>query len=502
MNKTNKQLCTAACFLLLAGAGMWLLNSFSPELAKDAGRGPAPLSTTAPIDDRDVDTLVLPVPKAWKGDFNAMRKRRLIRVLVPYSQTFYSVDLGLQRGISFELSQALGTWLDKHQPMADSSLRWQVLLIPVRRDQLLPKLRDGVGDIAAGGLTITQARSQQVDFAAPFAEHVNEVIVTSAAVKGLNSLDDLAGRTVTVRASSSYFEHLRALNDDFRKRGLKPIKIDSADENLEVEDLLQMLNAGLLDITVVDEYIAKAWLPEYSKVSVLGQLVLHAGGDFAWAIRKSSPELKALLGDFVNHHKLGTLFGNDLNNTFLKDNSQLINPTTAAQMRKFNSLVALFKKHAQTYDFDYLMLMAQGYQESQLDQNARSANGAVGVMQLLPSTAADAKVAIEGVASSADKNIEAGSKYLRVLVDTYLNDAAITPTNQMLLAFAAYNAGPTNMRKFRSLAKQSGLDENVWFGNVEYAAARIVGRETVDYVGNIYKYYIAYKLTDLQQRQP
>nr|WP_246707966.1 transglycosylase SLT domain-containing protein [Ensifer oleiphilus] len=138
--------------------------------------------------------------------------------------------------------------------------------------------------------------------------------------------------------------------------------------------------------------------------------------------------------------------------------------------------------------------MAQGYQESQLDQSRRSPRGAVGVMQLLPSTAADKSVGIKGIDKDQDRNVEAGSKYLRHLVDVYINDPQITPRDQLLFAFAAYNAGPGNLRKFRAKAKDMGLDPDLWFGNVENAAAEIVGRETVQYVSNIYKYYVAYGL--------
>ncbi|MHC2148173.1 transglycosylase SLT domain-containing protein [Pseudomonas sp. 210_17 TE3656] len=165
-------------------------------------------------------------------------------------------------------------------------------------------------------------------------------------------------------------------------------------------------------------------------------------------------------------------------------------------MKKFKELVVIFEKHADKYGFDHLMLMAQGFQESQLDQAARSHRGAVGVMQLLPTTAADPTVGIEGIDKSADRNIEAGTKYMRLLADKYLNDPALSPTDKTLMTFAAYNAGPGNLRKFRALAQKSGLNQNIWFENVEYATAQIVGRETVDYVGNIYKYYVAYKLVE------
>ena len=147
------------------------------------------------------------------------------------------------------------------------------------------------------------------------------------------------------------------------------------------------------------------------------------------------------------------------------------------------------------------MLMAQGYQESQLDQSRRSPRGAVGIMQLLPSTAADKAVGIHGIDKDQNLNVEAGSKYLRYLIVTYLDDPAVTPRNRMLFAFAAYNAGPGNLHKFRAKAKDMGLDPNLWFGNVENAAAAIVGRETVQYVSNIYKYYVAYGLLAVQAQE-
>ncbi|MCU1719652.1 lytic transglycosylase F [Pseudomonas sp. 5P_3.1_Bac2] len=452
-------------------------------------------------EEAEVDSLVLPVPLPWQGDFDGMRERRLVRILVPYSKTFYSVDRGQQHGISYELGKALETWLNQQQPQAQKSLRWHVMFIPVARNELLPKLQSGVGDIAAGGLTITDGRLSQVDFAEPFTKEVREALITGPNSPALQSLDDLSGQEVTVRASSSYYEHLVALNQQFKQRGLKPVEIIAADENLESEDLLEMLNAGLLNAVVVDRYIAEVWQPLYQELRIHDEFYLHQGAHFAWAIRHNSPLLKQQLAAFVAKHKGGTAFGNSLYRKYVKNSKRVLNAVSQGELKKFNELVGLFEKHAGTYEFDYLMLMAQGFQESQLNQSARSPRGAVGVMQLLPSTAADPSVGIRGIDSSADKNIEAGSKYMRVLADKYLNEPELTPVNRTLLSFAAYNAGPGNLRKFRRLAEKSGLDKNVWFGNVEHAAARVVGRETVDYVGNIYKYYVAYKLAQDKSRK-
>ena len=456
-----------------------------------------PAVELTPAEEAEVQRLVLPVPENWTGDFEGMRERRLVRILVPYSKTFFELDRGRQRGLSYELGKGLEAWLNKTQPYAKKSMQWRVMFIPTARDQLIPNLIKGVGDIAVGGLTVTEARLKSVDFSDPFAVNIPEILVTGRGSKDFTRLEELSGLEITVRTSSSYYEHLQALNASFKEKGLAPIDLKAADENLESEDLLQMVNAGLLQATVVDRYIARIWAPLYTDMKIHDQVVLHENSEFAWAIRQGSPELKQQLAAFVKTHKVGTAFGNSLRTKYVTNSSKrVLNATSEAEMKKFQELVTLFSRHANTYGFDHLMLMAQGFQESQLDQQARSPRGAVGVMQLLPTTAKDPNVGILNIDKSADRNIEAGSKYMRLLADKYLNDPQLTQMNRTLMTFAAYNAGPGNLRKFRALAQKSGLDQNIWFGNVEQAAAQVVGRETVDYVGNIYKYYVAYKLVE------
>ncbi len=447
-------------------------------------------------EEREIDDMVLPVPPNWVGDLNGMRKRQMVRILVPYSRTFFYVDRGRQMGLEYEIGRALGKWLDTRLPISAAHQSWQVIFIPVKRDQLLPDLLAGRGDIATGGLTITEGRQQIVDFTAPLATKIRETLVTGPGGPKVTGIEDLAGREVMVRASSSYFEHLVHINKGFKQKGLKPIKIIPADEWLEAEDLLEMVNAGLVQATVVDTYLAEIWKPLFTDLNIHKDFFIHAAGNLAWAIRKGSPKLQAELNAFVKQHKVGTTFGNVVKKRYVGNKDRVKNVTSESEMRKFKNLVKIFQEHGETYDFDFLMLMAQGFQESQLNQNARSPRGAVGIMQLLPSTAADPAIGIKDIDKDAKRNIEAGCKYMRLLADKYLSDEELTPVNRTLMSFAAYNAGPGNLRKFRSLAKKSGMDPNKWFQNVEYAAARIVGQETVTYVSNIYKYYVAYKLAE------
>jgi membrane-bound lytic murein transglycosylase MltF len=247
-------------------------------------------------------------------------------------------------------------------------------------------------------------------------------------------------------------------------------------------------------MVIVDDHKAKFWGEIFDKVALHPDIFVNQGGKIAWAFRKNSPKLAAVVNGFVKKSKKGTLLGNMLFKRYLKENKWARNALSPNEMKKFQDVVNLFMKYADTYQFDYLMTGALAYQESGLDHSKKSHVGALGIMQMLPATAADKNVGIPDI-EKLEKNVQAGHKYLRFLQDRYFNDPAIDSLNRYLFTFAAYNAGPAKVAKLRKEAKQQGLDPNVWFHNVEVIAAKRIGRETVQYVSNIYKYYISYKLS-------
>jgi membrane-bound lytic murein transglycosylase MltF len=434
----------------------------------------------------------------WTGDLPALLEKRAVRLLVVYSKTFYFIDKGQQRGITYDFGMELEKALNASNK--DKTRPIRVVFIPVARDQLLPALVAGVGDIATGGLTLTTERLKVVDFTAPAAEGVSEVLVTAPDVTPPASVDELSGRSVYVRRSSSYYEHLVALNKRLAAAGKKPVDITLAEENLEDEDILEMVNAGLVDATVVDSYAVDFWKQVFTRIRPQPTIALRTDGQVAWAIRKDSPELKKTLDAFVAKNRSGTMMGNVILKRYLQNTRWARGATGKEDMRRFNELTGYFKKYATQYDFDWLMLVAQGYQESQLDQSTRSHVGAIGVMQVMPTTARDKNVGIPDI-HLIEPNIHAGVKYLRFLVNQYFDEPGIDFANRHLFAFASYNAGPNRISRLRKLAPARGLDPDKWFNNVEVLVAEDVGRETVQYVSNIYKYYIAYKLTLERARQ-
>jgi membrane-bound lytic murein transglycosylase MltF len=309
----------------------------------------------------------------------------------------------------------------------------------------------------------------------------------------------LSGKKVFVNPLTTYYANLEKVNDSLRKQGKPAIVIESADKSLTDEDLLEMVNAGILPATVTLTERADLWAGVLPDIAPQPKLVVGDEGNLAFAMRKENPQLKQLVDEFVKTHAMGTAFGNTLWRRYLQSDQFVKNPTTPAELRKFNETVAFFKKYASEYGFDYLMIVAQGYQESLLNQSARSPGGAVGIMQVRPSTAAAAPISIPDILT-AENNIHAGVKVLNSIAHQYFSDPKIDPVNRLLFTFAAYNAGPNRIADLRRRAPAQGLDPNIWFGNVELMVSKGVGPITVQYVSNIYKYYVAYKLV-VQQGQ-
>ncbi|MGO9832374.1 MAG: transglycosylase SLT domain-containing protein [Myxococcaceae bacterium] len=442
--------------------------------------------------ERELGTLLQP----FTGDWDAIQQRGVLRALVVYSRTYYFVDRGSERGLTYEVLKAFED--DVNKTLGAHGLRFTVLFIPVARDELIPALLDGRGDIAAAGLAITPDRLAMVDFSAPLATDVSEVVVTGPRSPQISRVEDLSGQSIHVRKSSSYWEHLEQLNQTFVHEGKPPAKLIPTSEELEDEDLLEMVNAGLFPIVVVDRFKARFWQQVFVKLKFEPLVTISNGDSIAWMLRKGNPQLKAVMDGFIRTHKLGTEFGNVLQQRYFKSARYVEEATSEAELRKFQATVDLFRKYAGKYDADYLLMMAQGYQESRLEQSAKSSVGAVGVMQLMPATGQQMQV---GDITQLEPNIHAGVKYLKFVENTYFSDAAIDPLVRSLFAFASYNAGPNRIQELRREAQRRHLDPNRWFRNVELVVAEKVGQETVSYVANIYKYYIAYQLVAEQERE-
>ena len=433
----------------------------------------------------------------WKGDFDGIEKRRVIRALTSYGGYQFYYKKGRPQGATYDMLKAFENYLN--DKLSRGNLRIHVLPIPVSRDQLVPSLLLGHGDLIASDLTPTAERLAQIDFTRPVLENINEVIVTGFTTEPIEEIADLSGRSILVRRSSSYYEHLQSLAETFTSQNLPPPILVDADELLEAEDIIEMISLGEADITVMDDYKAEFWASVLPDVVVRKDLAIRSGGSIAWALRKHSPQFAQHLDGFLRMYGKGSLFGNDTYNRYLAKAARARCANSSALTENVEHLVDLFTKYGELYSIDWLRLAAQAYQESGLRQNRVSPAGAVGIMQIKPSTAADRNVGIEDV-TELENNVHAGTKYLRFLSDRYFKDENMDELDQWLFSLAAYNAGPAKIARYRKEAREKGYDPTVWFDNVEIIAAQRIGRETVTYVSNIFKYYIAYQLTAERRR--
>jgi len=435
--------------------------------------------------------------KSWAGDFDGMLERRMIRVLVPYSRSLYYNDKGRERGLTADNVRNFERWINNKYKKQLRKRPITVVIYPTTRDKLLPEVSQGLGDIAAGNLTITEERRKIADMV-PLGDHakVDELVVTGPKSPAIATVDDLAGRTVHVRRSSSYYASLEALNGRFAKEKKSVMKIVLVPDALEDEDMLEMLNAGILEAIVVDDWKAKMWAQVLPKIKVNVHAVVREGGRIGVAIRKNSPKLEAeILAYAKSQVQRGVLAGHV--KQYMRRVKQLKDPTRTAEWKRFDQTLKLFEKYGQKYRFDPLMLAAQGYQESSLNQNARSRSGAIGVMQILPTTGKAMQV---GDIRLLEPNIHAATKYMDRLMTRYFVDAKFDKHNHTLFAFASYNAGPGNIAKMRKAAKKVGIDPDIWFNNVEIVTAQKIGMETTTYVRNIFKYYVAYTLMEEKRK--
>jgi membrane-bound lytic murein transglycosylase MltF len=313
-------------------------------------QNPTPAKPAASTLTIDMSSLAA---KSWTGDLDGMIERRAIRVLTTNSKTFFFVDKGVNRGIVADAFKVFEDDLNKklaaENKLKNKNLKVRVVFIPLRRDELLPGLAAGKGDIAAANLTITPERQKLVDFSGAALSNVREIVVSGPASPKVASLDDLSGKVIFVRKSSSYYESLVTLNKKFASEKKPPVGLKEAPETLEDEDLLEMLNAGLVSLVIVNEQTAVFWKQIFPQLGVHDDVAVRSGGEIAWAIRKNSPQLKAMLDDFAKRHRLGTSTGNQLLTRYLKNTKYVKSATSVSERKKFLALVQYFQKYADKY---------------------------------------------------------------------------------------------------------------------------------------------------------
>ncbi len=436
--------------------------------------------------------------KPFVGDLPEMQDRHVIRVLVTHSKTNFFVVKGEPRGFDYELLQNYAKWLNRKTKRGH--IKTRLVFIPVPFDQLLPSLKAGKGDIAASNLTITPTRRKMVNFTIPYVPNVEEIIVARKGLKGLKQLKDLQNRRVFFVRGTSYESHVHEVNQRFKKQGWAAIIPKGVGKNLVTEDLLELTNSGAIDLTVADKHVATLWSQVLPNIRLHPKLAIHKKGEIAWAVRKNSPKLKRSLDTYLRQHKKGTLLGNILFKRYYQNVQWITNPLARTEQQKLDQYIKFLKKYGKQYKFDWQLLAAQAYQESRFNHKKKSPRGAIGLMQVLPRTARNPPVNIRDI-HDPEKNVHAAVKYLDYIRNRYFDHKQYASNETINFTLAAYNAGPARIRSLQAKAKKLGLNQFVWFSNMERVVLRYVGREPVRYVSNIHKYYVAYRMLEQSQHR-
>jgi membrane-bound lytic murein transglycosylase MltF len=520
------------CFLLLArGSGLAQDSSggMNPKAMHDEFEEPnlsiKPSLVTTPIEPRQVtddnisDSLVSSVSdiycrlrtstnksaieellsnlsrfsETYTDDLPDLLQRKTIRVLITSSPTNFFVSDGRIYGFEYSMLKEFENFLNRNTRRQD--LKTVIEFIPVPEDILAPSLNEGLGDIAAAGLIVSGGSHQRLSYTDPYLTGVTEVFVSHRGIHPIQNLHDIAGKQIYLRRIKSYYESITRLNEQLNSAGLDPVRIVKADDYVTSEDILEMLNAGIIELTIIESHLAELWSDVLPNLMIHEGFPLRTNVNLAWMVRKNNPLLRDRLNQYVKDHKKGTLLGNIYFNRYFKDTKWITNPLDTGVRERSFRYAPLFKKYGEEYNIDWMLLSAVGYQESLLDHDRRSPKGAVGIMQVLPSTAMDPKINITDYHQIED-NIHAGAKYLAHLRDSYFNGAEMEPIDRLRFSLAAYNAGPSNVRRAQAMAAEMGYDPNRWFLHGEIGALKVIGQETVRYVSNINKFYLAYTLSD------
>jgi membrane-bound lytic murein transglycosylase MltF len=425
-----------------------------------------------------------------------------IRMAVPYDRTIYVNDKGVPRGLSVEVSKGFAKWVNTKYAGQLKGKPVSLKLVPTIAPELLNSLSSGRADIAIGDIGLYEPIPNSQHFIVKHANRVEqEVLLTGPSSPPLQKIADLSGQTVYGSRNTNFQKTFSSLNKELKRDGKLPVNLASPLGDLDDEDLLEMLNSGLISYVIVGDWKFKLWQSIYKNIVMHEDLSVQDSGWVGWVVRSNNRDLNDDLLDFYqsdNFVKSLTAFRQEDYKHHLKG---LKDPIDKTVWVRFESMRPLFNRFGAQYKLNPLVLASLGFQETLLNQSAVSPVGAIGVMQLMPATGMSLGV---GDIHLLEPNIHGGADYMNQLISKYFPDAQFEGNNRSLFAVASYNIGPNNVAKARNRAKELGFDPNRWFGNVEFIATEHMGYEPMIYVRNVYKYYISYslKLKEIQSIQP
>lgn len=440
--------------------------------------------------------------EVWTGSYAQMLQRGQIRVAVPYDPTIYVNDKGAPRGLSVEMTKGLQAWINQQYASQLNGKLVSVKLIPTNSVDLLTSLSSGRADMVIGDLGLYEPLPDARQYILSHATKMErEVLITGPSSGAITKAEDLSGQTVYGGRNTNFPATLAELNKNLKRERKPLVKLVSPVGTLDGEDLLEMVDSGLIPYVIMSDWRAKLWQPIYKKMVLHEDIFTKDSGWIGWGVRSTNQDLNEVITNFADSNGYDAALKSYRTQEYKEHLQGLKDPIEKSAWARFESMRPLFDKYGAQYNLDPLFIAALGFQETLLNQNAVSKVGAIGVMQLMPATGTSLGV---GDIHLLEPNIHAGADYMNQLITKYFPDAQFKGDNRALFAIASYNIGPNNVAKARDQAKAMGFDPNEWFKNVEFIATEKMGYEPMIYVRNVYKYFISYelKLGKIQAIQP
>lgn len=418
-------------------------------------------------------------------DLSKIRSSGVLRVLVNQSRNSSGEVKGQAIGQEYHRLKAFEQYLNRN---AHDGRPLTLKIIPKAKDQLLAALQRGEGDLVVPGELISARSGQDVSPSVAIRAGVPLLLVTRQGNKRYQRIEQLAGRALALPAGSAAAEALEEINQHLALRKLAPISVEWVDPSLAVEDVLEMVEAGIFDYTAVELPIAERWQKVMPKLRIERQLMLSDKGDINWFVRPDAPILRNAIDRFLSGYSSPT----DQDVAFQRIYRRLYkvhDPLSRGDRQRLEKVRPVLQRFGDEQNIDWLALAALAFKESTLNPGARGTGGATGLMQITP--AAARSVGISNV-QGLEGNVQASAKYLAKIRRGFFSSAQINERERMAFVLAAYNLGPQRVQGFRAEARRRGLNPNQWFFQVERIAMEQVGMGVVSYVNAVNKYYLAY----------
>ncbi|RAS34215.1 MULTISPECIES: transglycosylase SLT domain-containing protein [unclassified Pseudomonas] len=425
------------------------------------------------------------VPASKDRDLQQIRSSKVLRVLVNQSRNSSGEIKGEPVGIEYYRLRGLEHYLNAR---AGDGQQIRLKIIPRAKEQLLGALQRGEGDLAAPGELLDPAVTGGVNSSAPVLDHVPLLLVGRKGERSYTRAEQLSGRTVALTSASAAGAVIQQLNQQLALRKRSPIKIEWVDSTLAVEDVLEMVQAGIYPLTMVERPIAQRWAKVMPNLRLDNRVQLGQAQAMRWYVRRDATLLLATVDRFLQGYRAPENQDAAFERIYRRQ-YRVHNPLARKDRQRLNALRPVLQKHGEAQQIDWLNLAALAFKESTLNPTARGSGGAHGLMQITPSAAQRVGVSDTG---SVDGNVQASARYLALIRRKFFASPKINERERMAFVLAAYNLGPERVQAMRAEARKRGLNGNQWFFQTERIAMEQVGMGPVNFVNSVNKYFLAF----------